>query len=77
MLENPFPTIFTTHYVVVSHHITRFAETAAPRASFSSEAVPLPASALYLNVEIGTRFPLKDQIHAIYIQIVLVTHSFK
>ena len=77
MLENPSPSIFTFLHVVVSLHVTSFAVTGAFRASFSAETMPLSASALDLDVEIRARVPFKNQIQAIYLQIVLVAHSFQ
>ena len=77
MLENSSPSIITCPYVMVSLHVTSFAYALPLRASFSAVAMPLPASALDLNVEIRARVPFKNHIHASYLQIVLVAHSFQ
>ena len=75
MLENTSPAIFTITNVVVSRHVTSFAEDLALIAFFCAVAMPLSASALDLNVEIRASVPFKNHIHAIPIHIALVAHS--
>ena len=77
MLKNISPAIFTCSNVVVSLHITCLTIATASRAATSTEAVPLSAATLDLDVKIGARIPLKNYIHTLYFQIVLVTHSFQ
>ena len=63
MLENSSPSISTCPYVMVSLHITRFANASPLRTSASSVAVPISTSTPDLNVEIGARIPLKNHVH--------------